>query len=227
MRPTRLTRPTSVRDALRGVPSGASSVGLQQSSVILGADHPLTRAIDAVQRTRRQLVPVFAVVVGSLIDLSEGAGWAGAVVLSAATVLFGLAIALAAFEQRKRDRALDVIAEGRESVPIAAVQRSRQRLSAPNTQRQIARTVEGMVEQSLHPPNPCSRNARPLFDVSVVSSVVEDLRTISEILRTEHASVRGVALAELLLGDGTSALYGDQPDLLREELGRVQRAMRE
>jgi hypothetical protein len=195
--------------------------------MVLGADHPLTRAIDAARRIRRQCLVVCAVLVGGVIDLAEGTAWAAALVLSAGIVLLAQAITAAVLEAHKRDRALDLIAEGRETVPIAAVQRSRRRLRAARTQRQMARTIEGMLQQALNPPTLCSRGARPLFAPTVLSCVAEDLRALCRVLRTEEASARGVVLAERLLRDGASAFYGDDPRLLREQLHRIEQAMSE
>ena len=222
-------RRPAARDAPRGMSSPGSRDGgeLRQSSVILGADHPLTRAIDAVQKIRRHCLVVCAVFVGGVINLIEGVAWGAALVLGAGVALFCYGIGAAALEARKRDRALDVIADGRESVPIATVQRSRQRLRAPRTQRRMARVIEGVVEQARNPPNPCSRSARPLFAPTVVSVVVEDLLAVCEVLRTERAAARGVALAERLFGDGASAFYGDDSRALREQLRRIQQAMSE
>ena len=54
-----------------------------------------------------------------------------------------------------------------------------------------------------------------------MACVAEDLRAISRRLGAQHASVRGVALAERLMSDGTSPLYRDQADVLREQLQRI------
>ena len=103
--------------------------------------HPLVRAIEAVQYTVRQWVHVAAVLTGSVIALIEGGAWAAPLAGSAATVLLVLTVILAACDQRKRDCAIELILEGRGSVPIAAVQRQRRRLVS-------ARTREGLAGQS-------------------------------------------------------------------------------
>jgi len=190
----------------------------QTPSAVLGPEHPLTHAVDRLESVARQSRVVGAVLVGSVIDVSEGVAWAAAAALSAVIVLFGLAILAAAFAQNRHDRALDLIIAGHESVPVAAVQRERQRLGAARTQRRLARTIDSIVEQASNPATPCVRGARPLFEIAVVALVAEDLRAISRLLRAEHASVRGVALAEHLISHATSPLYGDQAHALRSEL---------
>jgi hypothetical protein len=90
---------------------------------ILGPQHALVRAIDASQSAARQWLDVAAVLAGSIIALSEGRNWAAAAAISAGIVLLGLTGLVAALERRKRDRAVDLIVDGRESLPLAAVQR--------------------------------------------------------------------------------------------------------
>ena len=193
----------------------------QAPSAVLGPDHPLTRAVDGLESVGRQSRVVGTVLVGSVIDAIQGVAWAAAAALSAVIVLFGLAIVAGVFAQRRRERALDLIIEGHETVSVAAVQRERERLHAARTQHRLARAIDGMVDQALNPPTTWGRGARPLFEVAVVALVAEDLRAISRLLRAERASVRGVALTERLVSDGTSALYRDQADALRGELRRV------
>ena len=199
--------------------------GFRPARAVLGPDHPFTRAVEAVDRAGKQALAVGALLVGSIVDLSAGAAWAGAVALSAAIVLLGLVIVIAVLVQGRRDRAHDLILDGDESLPIAGVQRERRRLAAPRTQRLMARTIDGVVEQALNPPRICPRGARPLFKIAVVASVADDLHAISRALRAEHACIQGVVLAERLLSDGQSPLYGDQARLLREELHRIQKAL--
>jgi hypothetical protein len=145
--------------------------------------------------------------------------------LSATIVAVSLAVVAAALAQTKRDRALDLILEGHDDLPVGAVQRQQLRLSAPRTQRALAQTIDVMIDQALHPPRISARGARPLFDAAVVASVAADLRAICRLLRSGHASARGVGLAERLLTDATSPFYGHQAAPLREELRRVQHAL--
>ena len=76
----------------------------------------------------RQWVHVAAVLTGSVIARIEGREWAGPLAGSAASVLLILTVLVAAHKQRERDCAIELVLEGRETVPIAAVQRQRRRL---------------------------------------------------------------------------------------------------
>ena len=190
-----------------------------------GADHPLTRAVAALQTVRRQSVVVAAILLGSLAADVLGASWAVGVGLSATIVLLTLAITAAVSLQRRRDSALELILQGRAGVPVAAVHRERQRLCSERTARHLARAFADMIDYALNPPRPCVRAARPLYSINVVAHAAEDLRHISRLLRAREASIQGVALAERLLTDGASPLYGDEASVLRERLQLIYRAM--
>jgi hypothetical protein len=76
---------------------------------------------------------VGALLVGSIVESARGARWASALTLGATIVLLALAVAAAALEQIERDRALDLILQGREALSVGAVRRQLSRLSAPRT----------------------------------------------------------------------------------------------
>jgi hypothetical protein len=52
-------------------------------------------------------------------------------------------------------------------------------------------------------------------------AVAPDLATLAAQLRSGDTNLRGVAGAERLLIDGTSSLYGQDENLLSEELHRI------
>jgi len=70
-------------------------------------------------------------------------------------------------------------------------------------------------------PAPVPASVRPLFDVRTVAAVVDDLQEIVALLRAGGTRARGVALAERLLTEGVSPLYGYDAIALRDELRRV------
>lgn len=156
--------------------------------------------------------------VGSVIALVEGVSWALWVAISAASVLFGLALLGALFEGRKREVALDLIIDGRERLPIAAVQRQRRRLLALRTRNTLARSFERLLREASDP-TPAIRVK--LFDAQTVTAVADDLHALIRLLRADDAPPRGVALAQRLLTDGTSPLYGREVEPLREQLQRI------
>jgi hypothetical protein len=199
----------------------------QSADAVLGQTHPLSRAIDAVGCVGRQWWICAAVVAGAVIARVEGHPWAVAVAVSAVLVLLTLTVLLFALRQRVRDEAIHLIAEGREALPIAVVQRQRQHLMSPRTKDALARTLEIMLRQALSPPRIMTRGALPLFSVRVIAGVAPDLRAVIGLLQTENAQARGVALTERLITYGHSPLYAREASVLRDELHRIRRALEE
>ena len=179
------------------------------------------RATEAVHYTGRQWVDVSAVLTGSVIARIEGREWAGPLAGSAASVLLILTVLVAVHKQRERDYAIELVLEGRERVPIAAVQRQRRRLLAEQTRNGLAGNLEDLIRQSAS----LSRfqlRATPLpFEPMVVRMVAAELRVVIGLLRAEGVSARGVARAEQLVERAVSPLYGQDAGALREELRRV------
>ena len=66
-------------------------------------------------------------------------------IASSPPTLAALTVLLLILKQRVSDRAIDLIAEGRETLPIAAVERHRQRLLAQRSRKTLAKTLETMV----------------------------------------------------------------------------------
>jgi hypothetical protein len=232
MRPPGLIRsPTSSRRRVGTVGGGWLSARLlgertaRSAGIVLGRGHPLARGIDAVGCVSKQWLACAALMAGALIARIEGDARAGAVALSAGLVLLALTVVVLALRRRVRDEAMDLIAEGHEALPIAVVQRQRQRLLSPRTRDTLARTLEMMLRQALRPPKIMTRGARPLFSVLVIASVAPDLRALISVLGTENAGARGVGLLERLITHGDSPLYGHEAAVLREELRRVRSAL--
>jgi hypothetical protein len=202
------------------VATGASSVS-RPASAVLGPDHALSRAIDALETTLRQWRAVAAVLVGSVIALVEGRGWAPTVAGSAAIVLVGLTVIASAHGQRKRDVVLDMILNGQEPLAITAVQRQRDRLLCQRTRAKLASNVDEIIERATNRPKFQTRLVLPLFERPVVASVAGELRQIIELLLADDATARGVAGCERLITHACSPLYGQDAELLRQELHRL------
>ena len=123
-----------------GIAARAGGAPPRSASAVLGSDHPLARATEALDSVVRQSLAVAAVLVGSIIDLLAGRRGLPPWPPAPPSSWSGLTAIAAACRQTQRDRALALILEGRESVPVAAVQRQRRRLLDPRTRTTLART---------------------------------------------------------------------------------------
>jgi hypothetical protein len=162
---------------------------------------------------------VASLLVASLLGVGDAAV-AQAVTVAASVVLLALVAVAATLRDQRRRLAFDLIAEGRQSLPVRDVERERRRLAALRTRVQLAKSFERVVEEAVAPrrlaPDPFPM-VRPL----VAARVAADLSRVAALLLDASPGVRGVALAERLLTDGGSPLYGTDVVALREELGRV------
>jgi hypothetical protein len=172
------------------------------------------------QRMVDQALVVSAVLIGSLIALGDGVAWAAWMAGAAGVVLVGLAMAGALAAQRKRVAALMLIAAGYEHLPIDAVQRQCRRLLAHDTRRALTSFVAEMLRDASRRRAPV-RGIRPLYDTRVVRAVSLELQELIDHLRADEATPRALALTQLLISDGTSALYGHEAEPLREQLRRI------
>jgi hypothetical protein len=188
---------------------------------LLGAEHPFTRANEALAVFRRQIGAVGLVLVAGVGGLILGVGQALPVVIGCAIVLLVLAVLAGEQWDRRRFAARQLVLDGRESLPLGPVQRERRRLLEARTRHYVARSFERVLQHVTRRPAPVPASVRPLFDVGTVASVTEDLREIVKLLHKGVAHARGVALAERLLTEGVSPLYGYDAIALRDELRRV------
>ena len=179
------------------------------------------RATEAVQYTGRQWVDVAAVLAGSVIARIEGREWAGPLAGSAASVLLMLSVLVAVHKQRERDCAIELVLEGLETVPIAAVQRQRRWLLSVRTRNGLAGNLEDLIRQAARRSRLHMRVTPLPFEPMVVRMVAGEVRGVIGLLRAEGVSARGVARAERLVERAVSPLYGQDAGALREELCRV------
>jgi hypothetical protein len=193
------------------------------SSTILGPDHPLARAESHARILRAQLVVtiVFGLVAAGLSSLLGPA--AIRLAIGAAAVSGFLLLAALIAHVRLRERAFELIASGREELPLSVVANERSRLRDCNYRRRLARTLDVITLQ------PDTREWwSPLYaDREAVLAAQSELKEIATLLR-ELPSVRarGVALVTRLIRDGaTSPLYQGPPPRLREELGRIRHVL--
>jgi hypothetical protein len=188
---------------------------------LLGSEHPYTRANDALAAFRRQLGAVGLMLLASLGALIFGLGEALPLLISSAIVALVLAVLAGEQWDRRRFAARQLVLDGRESLPLGPVERERRRLLEARTRHYVARSFERVLQHVTRRPAPIPASVQPLFDVGTVASVTEDLREIVKLLHSGVAHARGVALAERLLTEGVSPLYGYDAIALRDELRRV------
>ena len=198
--------------------SGVGELGRPSVAELLGPAHPVARVTGAVAVVERQALAVGIVLVASVVAAAAGRP-AIAVSVGAAVVLVVLVVVVATLLDQRRRRAGDLIAEGHWALPLRAVERERRRLVDPRARARLAKSFERVIEETLGarrvgfgPPMVCPWVAAP---------VEAELRVVAELLRDACPGLRGVALAQRLLTDGDSALYGQCVAALREELGRV------
>jgi hypothetical protein len=219
--PASQERGTAVRQVSLPAPrhSRASAVGCRVarhcSSVVR-----TSRSIAAVERLA---FTVLAVLIAS--RTVGGSVAAPAVTVCALGVLLVLLLLGVALLDKRRRLALDLIIEGQDWLPISAVARQRSRLAKLRSRRRLARGFERVFEEGLGlgrlAPGPL-----PMVRPAVAAAVLAELGAVGALLRSACPGIRGVALAERLLIDGASPLYGQDVAALREQLGRASLLLR-
>ena len=124
----------------------------------------MLRAAEAVHYTSRQWIHVAAVLTGSVVARIESREWSTPLAGSAASVLLILTLLLAAHRQRERERAIDLILEGREVVPVAAVWRQRQRLLSERTRHRLASKLDDAARETTRRRRLHARVTPPRFE---------------------------------------------------------------
>jgi hypothetical protein len=190
---------------------------------VLGAEHPFVRALELRRVLARQSLAAASASAVGAVSVMCGAGWALPVLAVAGAVQLVLAAGLTVVVALARERARDLIVEGREHLPLLS--RQRRRLLDRRYREGLARAFEGVVAAAERWPR-ILRNSRPLFNVRLVREVAPELQEIAALLRLVTSSARGVALSERLLTSGASPLYGMEIDDLRSELRRIREALR-
>jgi hypothetical protein len=189
-----------------------------EASAVLGDRHPLVVVLGRLDSSKEQLLWVAAVHALSLVLWVVGPA-GGALVAGVIAAELVLACRIVLLRMQLRGLCLDLIVEGNEDLPVAAVAAERARLVAPRHQQQLARTLERIVC-----PQPVSSvllTARPVVHARVVNALAPQLHELTYRLRQQQVSCRGVALIEELICSPGSPLYGTDPDELARELGRV------
>jgi hypothetical protein len=192
---------------------------LQPTANVLGPSHPLVETIETLAEARRQALTVVVILAASLAPASLGIPWAQTAALSAAAMICVLLTAVLTLRRQRRRQALELILEGRDELPVAAVEEERRRLLDPRSRAMLAASFEGLADDALSPdrwPTGC------VFSRSTIAAVADQLRDVGSLLRAGPRRARGVALARRLLTDGAgSPLHRGELGALRHELRRI------
>jgi hypothetical protein len=202
--------------APRRTPARPTPVGAHE---LLGADHPLARAEHRVRWLGRQAATLAALLPVGALALLAGAPGLRAALLAGALVEACLLVALSAAVGAIRERALDLIADGRGTLPLASVRRQRARLLRPRHVRRLAEAIEALRREARCPYHR-SPMSRPLYVPAVIRAVDAELAATARVLRAQPEATT-VGRIERLLGAASSPLYGDEAKRLREELARI------
>ena len=189
-------------------------------AALLGPDHPLARGNEFRRGLYRQSLMTAAAVVAGVIGTTSGRGWGVALLVVATVVLIALAFALGLQGELQRERAREVIIDGRDGLPLPALERERRRLQQRRRVNGLADALEGLVRAAEQWPT-LVPTARPVFDPRQVRAASADLLAIGARLRAGRVTVRAVARVERLLTSGASPLYGRDPEALGDELRRI------
>ena len=193
------------------------------ASNMLGPEHPLARA-DSRIRTRLAQLAVTVMLGLAMLASSPLLGSPALHLAVGAGVVSGLLFVGMLFARAsQREQALELIASGREELPLPAVEHERSRLSDRRYRRRLARTLDAIRAD----PTPKEWWSPVYADREAVEDASEELTEVARLLR-ELPSVRarGVALVTRLIRDGaTSPLYRGPGPQLREELGRIRHVL--
>ena len=187
----------------------------------LGPHHPLARGEELRRDLRRQsLVTTPALVLGAFGTVSAR-GWGLPLLVAAAIVQLGLGVVLTLHAQLQRERARELIIDGRAGLPLLALERESRRLQRRRHVRGLAGALESLVRAAERWPR-LVPTSRPVFDPRQVRAAAAELRAIAARLRAGTVAVRAVARIERLLTSGASPLYGREPEALHHELMRIE-----
>jgi hypothetical protein len=167
----------------------------------------------------RQAATLAALLPAAGLALLVGAPGLRAALLAGGFVEAWLLVALSAAVAATREHALDLIADGRGSLPLASVRRRRARLLRPRHVRRLAEAIEALRREA-HCPYRRHPRSRPLYVPAVIREVDAELAATVRVLGVRPDATT-VARIERLLGGASSPLHGDDARLLRVELARI------
>src|SRR5262245_1335679 len=186
---------------------------------LLGPEHPLVAVIDRRGSTLQGIAAIAAVQLGALPLWWSNESYAIALGIGVAVVQIVLVLRWAVLDARGRELCLDLVIAGRGSMPLDVLRRVRRRLASPRQQRGLATTLDKLAAAATDRRRYVRAGA--LRNRRVMTTVESQIRGIVARLRAGNADVRGVAVLQRLITHGTSPLYGNESEPLRDELARA------
>jgi hypothetical protein len=192
-----------------------------RASLVLGGDHPLSRAATVVHALVRQVTATSGVVALGVLAVAAHRTCGIRLLCAALIVELTLVGILALAQQVQRERVLRLIASGHAQLPVEEVACQARRLATPRHHAQLARRLERGLEEAI-----CWHQlavaSRPPPGIRLLCAFAPEVHAIVDQLRSGKAALPGVALLELfLIGGYGSSLYAGDRDALREQLWRI------
>jgi len=212
------SRPTHTTHRRRRAPRGAGEC--RTAETLLGCSHPLVGLLYACHTTADEIALIAALQVVGGVLLWVSAPFGLALTVAAAVVQLALDVRLGMLRLHRRELCRDLVIDGLERLPLAALGCELRRLRDPRYQARLARTAEELADRADHYPHERGLGP-PLYSHRVLVGVQPELRDVARSLRADGGGVRGVALLDRLITSGTSPLYGRRVGPLRDELGRI------
>jgi hypothetical protein len=190
------------------------------ASTVLGEDHPLVRTLALRSSLVVQLLTASVPVLFALVGLSLGDRRATVVLGAAVVVVLGLCAALFLVWQSMREHAHELIAAGREDMPLRVVERERTVLASRGERERLADALDKHL-QDVSQWRRLLPASRPLPGVHCLRFTTREARRVIALLRSHGPQVRGVAATRRFLTDGRSSLFSGDAELLRGELVQI------
>jgi len=189
----------------------------------LGRGHALTRAVSRQHTSAIQasVATATAIAAAGALAAHDRTGPLALGVGVGAIVAIAFLLAWANARRIVRDLTLELIATGADLRALSVVARERRRLSSPRFREILARALERDLRDAQEWYR-LPRSARPLPGVRCLCHLVPEVIDVVALLRSDQASVQGVAVAARLIFDGwDSPLNEGDVDRVREELNRI------
>jgi hypothetical protein len=189
--------------------------------LVLGEDHPLSRAIMWAHALTRQVAATATMVALGVLAIAEGRAW-GPRLLGAALLVELTLVGIFAFvRESQREHVLRLIASNRSQLPLEEVSREARRLANPRHAAELAGRLERVFDDAMGW-HRLAVTSRPPPGIRLLCEFASEVDAIVSRLRDGEAALPGLALLELMLcGAYESALYSGDRNALREQLWRV------